>query len=177
MAQSVNEQAGAARATELEHLLARLREEHVELLGTLGRLEEAADCAERNPNVRAAVMEMKQMRSVLLSFMERLEEHAQVEEEDLIPLVDVYYHRKRIPTMTSSIWVMEKDHELAIVYLSTCLQRMEEFDPDLRPGIAWEAIHCLLQGCSLLKEHFAIEEKMLFPLVEELLTDMDYLFS
>jgi len=177
MIRSANAAAGASRATELERLLARLREEHAELLTSLDRLDEAAEQAERLLIPESAYQVMRKIAPQLARFLAELERHAQLEEEELIPIVDVYFHRKRMPSMTASIWVMEKDHELADVYLKTCLQRLEAYEKDMRAAAIAEAIHCLIQGCSLIKEHFIIEENTLFPLAEELLTDMDYLFA
>lgn len=161
----------------LEQMVSRLKEEHVEMRRDLTRLENAADQADRTPGVLEAAGVLQAVRLELLPFIKRLEQHAAWEEEELIPLLETYFNRHTVPTMTTSIWVMEKDHELANEFLNAYLQAVSGFGPHPGAAAVAEAIRCLRQGCRLLREHFSIEEQTLFPSAEEMLTDLEYLFS
>ncbi|MCM3630448.1 hemerythrin domain-containing protein [Paenibacillus glycanilyticus] len=129
------------------------------------------------------LIELRQEAEALLGELQR---HSQWEEDELFPVLMHYSHKKIEPTIMPSLWVLEKDHELAVLYIESFIRasstllhawRLEPISgADLQSGLK-EGCDCLTQGCFILTAHFQMEEELLFPLAEEILTDMDYLFS
>jgi iron-sulfur cluster repair protein YtfE (RIC family) len=118
--------------------------------------------------------------------LRELKRHSVWEEEELFPILMHYSHKKIEPTIMPSLWVLEKDHELAVQYIESFVQassallhtlRLEPLSgADLQREMKG-GCDCLTQGCFILTAHFQMEEELLFPLAEDILTDMDYLFS
>lgn len=161
----------AARPSGLVVMLVRLKDEHLKLKQTIDELEAAVNRADRMPDVLTVAHEMRRIKQPLIEYMNELKRHSAWEEEELRPLIDHYFLNEHGPVIKDSIWVMEKDHELGTAYLEAFLQRLDEFGLRPHAGMVAEAVGCFLQGCILLKEHFRAEEQVIWPLVEQMLSD------
>lgn len=129
------------------------------------------------------IIELREEAELLLRELKR---HSTWEEEELFPVLMHYSHKKIEPTIMPSLWVLEKDHELAVQYIesfiqaSSALLHTRRLEPVRGADLQHElkgSCDCLTQGCFILIAHFQMEEELLFPLAENILTDMDYLFS
>ncbi|CAH1221807.1 hypothetical protein PAECIP111893_04779 [Paenibacillus plantiphilus] len=156
--------------SELIVMLGQLRKEHIELRFMIERIEWAADGVERMVDVLAAANELRELKASIREFMEKLEQHAAWEEETLLPFINEYFRRSYNHRIDDSIWTMEKDHEMGRMYMEQFLRRVSEIDAHPNAGMVAEAVRCLLQGCVLLREHLRIEEQIVFPLAEGMLS-------
>lgn len=161
----------AACPSDLVVMLVRLKDEHLKLIQTITELEAAVNRADRMPDVLTVAHEMRRIKQPLIAYMHELERHSVWEEEELRPLIDRYFFNKHVPMIKESIWVMERDHELGTAYLEAFLQGLDEFGLRPQAGMVADAVGCFLQGCLLLKEHFRLEEQIVLPLVEQMLSD------
>ncbi|UVI27547.1 hemerythrin domain-containing protein [Paenibacillus spongiae] len=130
---------------------------------------------------------LDQLRTDSSKLLDELDRHAKWEDQELFPIVMNYFNKKIEPTIMPSIWVLEKDHELALQFFDSFLELSgsmlsrlkrgaERYDIQMA-GQLKQATDHLTQGCLILKGHFHMEEELLFPLMSEILTDIDYLFS
>ena len=168
MQRTIDRPGETGRPSDMVEAVRRLRDEHSDLRQTIERIEAAAARADRMAAVSAAANEISGVKQPLVAFMHALERHAAWEEENLIPLIEEHMPRSHESAVRDSIWVMEKDHQMATVYLRVFLERLNEFGDRPNAGVVADAVRCLLQGCVLLKEHFRIEEQTIFQAVEQL---------
>ncbi|MCS7460946.1 hemerythrin domain-containing protein [Paenibacillus doosanensis] len=168
---------GTAHETELSEALERLKREHDDLLRALNGLYAKARLAERETDPKRALPLLLQLRLGVTAFLEELERHSEWEEHELYPFLNDYFHRKHAPSIVPSLWMLEKDHELATDNLNSYLKavRVIESNPDAM--LPSQAAGYLIHACRILQEHLRQEEQLVFPMTEQVLTDMDYLFS
>ncbi|MBP1153719.1 MULTISPECIES: hemerythrin domain-containing protein [unclassified Paenibacillus] len=171
MEQETDRLLDAVRPSDWVMMLVRLKDEHLKLRQTIAELEAAVNRADRMPDVLTVAHEIRRIKQPLIAYMNELERHSAWEEEELRPLIDQYFYNKHVPMIKDSIWVMEKDHELGTAYLEAFLQMLDDFGIRPHAGMVAGAVGCFLQGCRLLKEHFRMEEHIVLPLVEQMLSD------
>lgn len=167
----------AAHPTRFLFLVDRLKEEHAvmqiqlkEIRATAGSLYTLENCAE-------GACKLIELRERIMILVEDLDRHSQWEEQELFPQLQSYFNRYMMPSITPSIWVMEKDHELAKQFVQSFIDGVNDMGSPIDKIFLKEMASQLVQACLILMEHFTLEEELVFPLADQLLTDIDYLFS
>ncbi|MCQ6560015.1 hemerythrin domain-containing protein [Paenibacillus mendelii] len=177
----------SARTSAFLMLVIQLKTDHDCLKEKVDALYERSMSAAASPMSSTMFQTLEQLRSESAHLVSELDRHAKWEDQELFPIITSYFKKKIEPTMMPSIWVLEKDHELALQFFDTFLELsgsmlsmlkrgMERYDVHMAQQLKQATDH-LTQGCLILKGHFHMEEDVLFPLVGEILTDIDYLFS
>lgn len=178
----------SARPSAFMQLAIRLQTEHEQLKASCVSLGElSARTASSNGDYGTMQM-LKELRAKAEGLLQELERHSNWEDEELFPVFSHYFKQKEEPTMLPSMWVLEKDHELALQFFESFLQSsrtligMMMLERGRRPDerlmrMLKDGCDHLTQGCLILTAHFQMEEELIFPMAEEILTDLDYLFS
>lgn len=105
-------------------------------------------------------------------FMVELQHHANWEEQALFPMINLYAEENR-----TVLEVIEEDHLLAEQYLEAFLNELHKMVAPVLKKEAKELMNILMNGYQLLLNHFAAEERHVFPLADEIQEDIDYLSS
>ncbi|MGR7943854.1 MULTISPECIES: hemerythrin domain-containing protein [unclassified Paenibacillus] len=177
----------SARPSAFMQLAIRLQEEHEQLKLKCSLLSELSAQTAARHGAEGSLRSLKELRAKAEELLLDLSCHAKWEDEELFPIFTRYYKRKEEPTILPSMWVLEKDHELAVQFFESFLQtsrtligllQLEKGRPDAAlMKLLKEGCDQLTQGCLILTGHFQMEEELIFPLADDILTDMDYLFS
>ncbi|NOU91766.1 hemerythrin [Paenibacillus sp. LMG 31456] len=170
-------ESGTAHSTELSAALDRLTQEHGELMQVLLDMESQARQLEQETDMSKALPSLLHLRLWVKAFMQELERHSEWEKKELFPFLNNYFHQELSPSMIPSFWALEKDHELAEEYIQYFLRAVHEVKQESELGQLHQALAYLIHACRILKEHLAKEEQLVFPMTEQVLTDLDYLFS
>ncbi|MCD1261014.1 hemerythrin domain-containing protein [Paenibacillus athensensis] len=167
----------AAHPTAFLTMVDRLKVEHAVLQQQLkeirqlaGELYAAQDCA-------SGPCRLIELQDRVLLITEDLDRHSKWEEEELFPVLQLYFNRKLLPSITPSIWVMEKDHELARLFVQSFIDGVNGMAEPIEEGFMKEMAAQLIQACLILSEHFTLEEELVFPMTDQLLKDLDYFYS
>ncbi|WP_240644329.1 hemerythrin domain-containing protein [Paenibacillus paeoniae] len=177
----------SARPSAFMQLAVRLQTEHEQLKASCVSLGELSARTAASNGDYGTLQMLKELRMQAEELLKELERHAKWEDEELFPVFSRYYKQKDEPTILPSLWVLEKDHELALQFFESFLQSsrtligmlmLDQGRPDLTlMKLLKDGCDQLTQGCLILTGHFQMEEELIFPLAEEILTDLDYLFS
>lgn len=177
----------SARPSAFMQLAIRLQAEHEQLKASCVALCELSARAASSAGDYGAVQMLKELRANAEELLRDLASHSKWEDDQLFPVISRFYDQKTEPTILPSLWVLEKDHELALQFFESSLDMipalMDMFtsNSEIRTHKMIEKLkECcdqLTQGCLLLNGHFQMEEELVYPLTEQILTDMDYLFS
>lgn len=155
----------------------RLRGEHEELRGKLRMLETIAKELMVLEDSVKGIQLIQELRKQTDQFVEELDRHSDWEEQELFPFLLTYFHRQPAPSMMPSFWVLEKDHQLGMSFIQSFQEAVIEVTPlVVKKQLADVAAH-LLQACLILNDHFTMEEQLVFPLMENVLTDLESFFS
>lgn len=149
----------------------QLREEHISLKHQMSDFCTTAKALGQDPAVIDWRDEVRGLREAVKLFMGEMEQHSVWEDEVLFPKVQEYTGRDMGP-----VAVMEHEHELAKMNVERFLEKTGA-DAPLSGEQAKEAASYLLQAYVILTDHFAKEEEVLFPLAEQMLTDIEQFFS
>jgi hemerythrin-like domain-containing protein len=168
---------GNAHMTALSEALERLKQEHGELKLVLQDMENQAKQVELLPDKAGAMQSLLHLRLWTLAFREELERHSSWEEKELFPFLAAYFHRELSPSMIPSFWSIEKDHELADEYMQSFLRAVHMLKANPEAMGLNQAAAYLVHACRILQDHLKQEEELVFPLAEQVLTDIDCLFS
>ncbi|MFC0212212.1 hemerythrin domain-containing protein [Paenibacillus chartarius] len=166
-----------ARVSPWMEAAVRLKEEHQLLRDRIVRIQTCARSiyAELDPERSRIILEVLQLR--MEDFMSQLHKHSEWEEKEVFPVIEIYNRRMFKPSITPSIWVMEKDHELADLFVASFNETVDALPMVCSVELARKAAANLDQACLILLEHLELEEELIFPLADELLTDIDYFYS
>ncbi|WP_168120639.1 hemerythrin domain-containing protein [Paenibacillus sp. HB172176] len=177
----------AARPSAFMLQAIRLKEEHELLKLKVDALCELSMQASSSANSKNVIAVLNQLQRGAAELMLNLKTHTQWENEELFPILSQYFKRKIEPTMMPSMWMLEKDFELALQFFSAFMEDCKAIrhalllDLENDGVIAAEQMKStaneLTQGCLILTGHFQLEEEVIYPLTDEILTDIDYLFS
>ncbi|MBP1930900.1 hemerythrin domain-containing protein [Ammoniphilus resinae] len=144
--------------------LQQLKDEHVTLRAEMELFYEITEEIEYDsgPAVIRLFTELSERISV---FMESLKAHSEREEKGLFPVM-----ARRLGEKDRTIDSMEFEHEKAEQHLQDFLMETRKagstIDEDHARAVAVYAV----QAYTTLTQHFAKEEKMLFPLAEQILS-------
>ena len=162
---------------ELAYAIDRLKEEHGELREKLRNLEVSAKELILVEDSEKGIQQIRALRVMTNQFMQELQKHSEWEEQDLFPFLLTYFHRQLEPSMTPSFWVLEKDHQLGVSFIRSFQEAIIDVTPlVVKKQLAGAAAH-LVQACLILNDHFTMEEQLVFPLTERVLTDLEHFFS
>jgi regulator of cell morphogenesis and NO signaling len=163
----------SAHPTELAYALERVKQEHIALREQVDELETCLNNVSRTYDLELA----KKIVSLAKVFSQACDEHASWEEKELLPYVEDYYRMNGGPEIATSAWMMEKDHELASEFLRLFMDKADRLPQDFDME-EWKKISAhLLQACYIYKDHFELEEQVLFSSAFLLLDEIDYMFS
>jgi hemerythrin superfamily protein len=138
-----------------------------------------ADQVQISENLISGLSLLQGIRMDVKMLMKDLVHHERWEEENVFPLTSKYYKQHLRPSIIPSISVLEKEHDLVKQCFQPFLNLSEEIlvhtpVTDLRIyGKLRLCIVYLYQGGSLLKEHFELEEGLIYPLLDEILAEVE----
>ncbi|MDQ1909910.1 hemerythrin domain-containing protein [Paenibacillus sp. GD4] len=159
--------------THLTYAFERLRNEHIFLFDAIQQLETAAKRLGKLENEEEYFAKLVVLKEQTLNLMAELDGHSVWEDNELFPLLTEYFQLPNRPDTSTSLWMLEHEHELANTFFRYFL---EEADKCLagrkRPMLPRLTDH-LMQACRLVKEHLLTEEETVLPLEEELVAGTD----
>ncbi|MFH5185251.1 hemerythrin domain-containing protein [Paenibacillus sp. TAB 01] len=167
----------SSNMAELAYATDRLKEEHEQLRNRLRVLETSAKEVMLLNDVAKSLQMIQKLRNETAQFELELERHSEWEEQRLFPFLLNYFHIQQAPTIRPSFWVLEKDHQLGVSFIQSFHETMIDTAPLGVKKQLTEAASALLQACLILNDHFAMEEQLILPLTEKVLTDLEYFFS
>ncbi|WP_281883605.1 hemerythrin domain-containing protein [Paenibacillus sp. YYML68] len=174
--QSLGTGLGEDHVTGLFAAVQRLQNEHAYILELLEEMEVQAVQIGKASTTAQDWSRLQHLRLWTIGVMQELEAHAKWEDGVLLPFLVSYFHLQESPSLAPSLWMMEKEHELAVEYVECFMREFHKLRPASSRERMWKTASLLLQACYILKSHIEKEEKLVFPLVEQVLTDVDYLF-
>jgi len=173
----------SVRPTQFMRVLQRLKEEHAALKVKLTDLNTKAEQVHLNLNVLCALNLLQLLLTDVQILKKELDAHEEWEEQHVYPIASEYFKLQNRPSCKTSNWVLEKERELVkqcyqpfLDLLKLIIISIDNNDAKLFKQLELCATY-LLQGCSLLREHIELEEGLIYPLVNEIITDIDYLYS
>lgn len=177
----------SARPSIYMQIFMRLQSEHEYLKKRCEELSELSSRAATSSGSFGAQHLLHDLSTKAKLLLQELDSHSTWEDDEVFPLLSRYYKMKLEPTILPSLWVLEKDHELALQFFESFLLTSNELHAMLLLDSSRQetkfkekmkaCCDYLTQGCLILTSHFQMEEELIYPLAEEILTDMDYLFS
>lgn len=167
----------SARPTGFMYAVERLQEEREQLMNEMKSIYIEALEVGRNADSDNIRQLLEHLRNRTLAFVSDLEKYLEWEDEDLFPLVDDYFHKQPGPSITPSYWGLEKDREMAMLFIQSFMDlKLDGAEEDRQTPIKHATSH-LAQACLIMQEYFRLEAELLFPLADEILTDIDYFYS
>jgi regulator of cell morphogenesis and NO signaling len=145
--------------------LQQLKDEHVLLRAEMDLFYDVAEEIEYESG--AIVLQLfERLQEQVSSFTSKLKEHSKREEDGLFPMIN-----RHPGEHAGLIDRMEMEHEKAEQHLQDFLAEAEQAGSNIDDIDAQTiAVHAI-QAYATLTQHFAKEEKVLFPLAEQLLLD------
>lgn len=146
---------------ELSTGLALLVGEHVPILEKIEGLLALTEQINHEENNQENFTDLK---NKVIVFKDELDPHSEREEEILFPMLGAY-----IGTTSGPIAMMEYEHAQAKSLISSFLEKAEVSEPaneELKT-----AAEFVVNAANLLKDHFAKEEHVLYPMAERMLSD------
>lgn len=147
--------------------LQQLKDEHLSLRADMDLFYEITEEIEFESGPVVAWLFAKLFEKVS-DFTEKLKAHSKREEEGLFPLL-----ASRLGKNDRTIEVMEYEHEKAEQHLHDFLTEAGQTGSSINENDAQAIALYAVQAHATLIQHFAKEEKVLFPLAETVLSDGD----
>ena len=144
--------------------LQQLMDEHVSLRANMDLIYEITEDIESESG--AAVIQLfAKLSEQVSAFNDKLKDHSKREEEGLFPMIT-----RHLGANDRTIDEMESEHEKAEQHLEDFLLEAERTGITIDEDAAgWISVYAV-QALATLTQHFAKEEKMLFPLAETILS-------
>lgn len=143
--------------------LEQLKGEHPPLLNKIDEIEELCTIAEKQIEINE---DFKKIRPTLIKFAEELHVHSTREENHLFEMMAVYIGRDVGP-----IAVMEYEHEQAHGLIDKFLENTKSGYESYTTEKVNEDIQLVKQAAYTLKNHFAKEENVLYPMAENMFSE------
>jgi len=166
-----------AAAAAIEHPMIRftealdqLKAEHEVLRGKLQEfavIEEVIRAGKRDTDWYGTLRNLKER---VETFLRLLDDHSEREDLTLFPTVKMYMEES-----AAVIDVLEEDHQLAVQYIQAFLEELKHSVSPIYQGCAARIIELLMNAHRLLHDHFKAEERLIYPLADQILDDIDYL--
>lgn len=147
--------------------LQQLKNEHVSLRAQMDQFYEIAEDLEYESGPAVGQL-FAQLHAQVAAFATTLEAHSRKEESALFPLM-----ARRLGPDDHTIETMEFEHAKAEQHLEDFLTETGQAGPTIAEDDAQSIAVCAVQAHATLTQHFAKEEKMLFPLAEKILSTDD----
>ncbi len=144
--------------------LQQLKDEHVALRAQMNLFYEITEEIEFESEAEVVQLFAKLHESVS-AFTNELKAHSNREEEGLFPLMI-----RRLGNDDRTIDEMEEEHEKAEQHLEDFLAEAAQAGSNLDENAAQFITVYAVQAYATLTQHFAKEEKVLFPLAEKILS-------
>lgn len=145
--------------------LQQLKREHVFLRADMDIFYEITEEIEFESGP-AVVQQFAKLYEQISSFNEKLKAHSKREEEGLFPMM-----ARRLGENDRTIEAMEYEHEKAEQHLRDFLTEAEKAGLNINENDAQMITVYAVQAHATLIQHFAKEEKALFPLAENILSN------
>ncbi|WP_162463311.1 hemerythrin domain-containing protein [Paenibacillus psychroresistens] len=164
-----------AGPTKFTNVVKRLKEEHSSLEEKLNHLYIKAEQAQGNRDMSVTLNLLLLLRVDVKNLMKELGAHEEWEELQVYPIASAYFKQRIRPSITPSIWVLEKEHEIVKQCFQPFLLLSKEIIATVENNQAkvFKQLNLclvyLLQGCSVLQEHIELEEGLIYPLVDEII--------
>lgn len=144
--------------------LQQLMDEHVSLRADMDLIYEITEEIEYDSGP-AVIQLFAKLYEQVSAFNDKLKAHSKREEEGLFPMIT-----RHLGVNDRTIKEMESEHEKAEQHLEDFLNEAEKKGSDIdETAVEWITVYAV-QAHATLTQHFAKEEKMLFPLAENLLS-------
>lgn len=149
---------------ELCAALQQLKDEHRSLRADMVLLNEITEEIEYDSGA-AVIQQFAQLYEGISAFNDKLKAHSKREEEGLFPMMT-----RRLGDNDNTIEVMEFEHEKAEQHLLDFLTEADLLGTTMDEDDAQTITVYAVQALATLTQHFAKEEKMLFPLAQNILS-------
>jgi hypothetical protein len=166
-----------ARPTEFSTAVERMEQEHAGLTAQLTDLYLTAKTAESAKKETGGRDSQFLLVRRVDGFQTALEAHLQWARKELFPMMGIYAGEELEPSIKPSLWGLDKDFQLAKTYLDAFRTTALHDGPTTGKEETAEAVTHLLQACVILSDYLKMEKDLMFPLADQMLTDIDYLFS
>ncbi|WHZ05132.1 hemerythrin domain-containing protein [Neobacillus sp. YX16] len=156
--------------------LQQLMEEHVSLRQAMDQFYEITEEIESKSGL-VVVQLFGELYERVSAFTINLKAHSKREDVGLFPMMS-----RRLGDNDRTIEVMEEEHEKAEGHLQDFLSEAEQAGSTIDENTAqWISVYAV-QAYATLTQHFAKEEKVLFPLAEKILSvdekeELEHLFQ
>lgn len=167
----------SSNPVELEYATDRIRVEHEELRITLKMIGAGAKEVIFLDDPLKDLQLVRDLRKMTSLFVNALERHSAWEKKDLFPFLSGYLQRDAVPSILPYFRVLEKDQELGMSFIQSFQEMSKEILPLTGKKQLSEAAGHLVQACLILNDHLTMEEQLVFPLAEKVLTDLESFFS
>ncbi len=147
--------------------LQQLTNEHVELRADMDRFYEIVEEIEYESGP-IVVQLFATLYEQVSAFAERLKKHSHKEDNGLFPLMS-----RHLKENDKTIVEMEEEHEKAEGHLNSFLTEARVVEDDLAEDDAQSMTVYVQQAYATLTQHFAKEEKVLFPMAEKILSSRE----
>jgi len=171
----LSEAVNPADYKEFKLIVKRFKNEHSTLEIRVSGLLARANQIQISQDLIAGLSLLHVIRMDVKMLMRDLEHHEQWEEENVFPLTSRFFKHQLGPSIIPSISVLEKEHDLVKRCFLPFLNLSEEvlvhlpvIDPRIQGKISLCIVY-LQQGAASLREHFELEEGLIYPLVDEIL--------
>lgn len=165
-----------ARSTQFEAAAEKLKAEHEALAERLASMKQYSAKLADPADPMWENTYLPRLKQDLSQFMRLLKEHTSWAEKDLFPMLMSYFNKQMLPSMQPSIWVMEKDHEIADSFVNALLQTLEHNHASMLSSHKFTTGQ-FKQAYRMLQEHLDLEKDIIHPMVDQVLYDIDSLFS
>jgi regulator of cell morphogenesis and NO signaling len=145
--------------------LQQLKDEHVSLRKDMNRFYEIAEEIESDSGPEVIEL-FAELYNQVSAFTKKLKAHSKREDDGLFPLM-----ARRLGENDRTIENMESEHEKAEQHLQDFLTEAHRAGTTIDENEAQAITVSAVQAHATLTQHFAKEEKMLFPLGEQILSD------
>ncbi|MDR7000060.1 hemerythrin domain-containing protein [Neobacillus niacini] len=144
--------------------LQQLKDEHISLRADMDRIYEITEEIEYDSGL-VVVQLFSKLYEQISAFNNKLKAHSKREEEGLFPMM-----ARRLGENDRTIEVMEYEHAKAEQHLQDFLTEADRAGAAIDENDAQSITVYAVQALATLTQHFAKEEKMLFPLAENILS-------
>lgn len=143
--------------------LQQLKQEHQPLMEQMKTCHALADelLAEE---VSARPQLFGKLREEVADFTDKLKKHSRKEDDGLFPMMARY-----IGSTSGPIAVMEYEHEIAEQHLQRFLEQSEKLT-GMEDEVVQPVVQEAVQAHLILERHFSKEERVLFPMAENMLS-------
>ncbi|WP_068774362.1 hemerythrin domain-containing protein [Paenibacillus sp. FJAT-26967] len=157
--------------SQLSDALYYLKQQHEFLEADLLELQMLARSIGTTGDRAALKMELHELKVRAERFLKFFQQYQQDEQETLFPIVDLYTGDKMGPTA-----VMKQEYKMAVHNLRLFFQACKE-EQSMESLCAKRSVSHVLQSCFILLEHMRKEKEWVFPLAEQMLTDIEQFYS